>query len=131
MTFQTTHISISINCSKENVYGFASNPENFHEWLAFIQSVSKKSDRIWNAESSLGKIEIELSKENEFGIIDHTVTLPDSTKVYNPLRVIENGKGSEITFTLFKLPNKTQEEFNADSNLVKHDLETLKDILEK
>lgn len=131
MTFQTTNITISIENSKEKVYQFASNPENFPKWLAFVQSVSKKSDRIWIAESDLGKIEIELSPENEFGILDHTVKLPDGTKVYNPLRVIENGKGSEIIFTLFKMPNKTDEEVNADSAFVKADLKTLKSILEK
>lgn len=131
MTSQTITISISIYNSKEKVYQFASNPENFPKWLAFIQSVSKKSDRVWNAESDLGKIEIELSPENEFGIIDHKVKLPDGTKVYNPLRVIENGEGSEVIFTLFKMPNKTDEEVNADSELVKADLKTLKDILEK
>lgn len=131
MTFQTTNITISINDSKQKVYQFASNPENFPKWLAFVKSVSKKSDRVWIAESDLGKIEIELSPENEFGILDHEVKLPDGTKVYNPLRIIENGKGSEVIFTLFKMPNKTEEEFNADSNLVKADLKTLKDILEK
>ena len=131
MNFQTITISISINHPREKVYQFASNPENFPKWLAFVKSVSKKSDRVWNAESDLGKIEIELSPENEFGIIDHTVKLPDGTKVYNPLRVIENGEGSEVIFTLFKMPNKTDEEVNADSKLVKADLKTLKDILEK
>ncbi|MFD1602618.1 hypothetical protein ACFSJW_20215 [Flavobacterium artemisiae] len=131
MTFQTTTISISINNSREKVYQFASNPENFPKWLAFVKSVSKKSDAIWTAESDLGKIEIELTPKNEFGIIDHTVTLPDGAKVHNPLRVIENGKGSEVTFTLFKLPAKTDEEFNADSDLVKEDLQTLKNLLEE
>lgn len=131
MTFQTTNISISIDNSKEKVYEFASNPENFPKWLAFVKSVSKKSNTFWNAESDLGNIEIELTPENEFGIIDHKVKLPDGTQVYNPLRVIDNGKGSEIIFTLYKMPDKTDEEFNADANLVKADLKVLKDILEK
>ena len=131
MTFQTTNISISIDNSKEKVYEFASNPENFPRWLAFVKSASKKSNTIWIAESDLGNIEIELSPKNEFGIIDHKVKLPDGTQVYNPLRVIENGKGSEVIFTLYKMPDKTEEEFNADANLVKADLKVLKDILEK
>lgn len=131
MTFQTTNISISIDNSKERVYQFASNPENFPKWLAFVKSVSKKSNTLWNAESDLGNIEIELTPVNEFGIIDHKVKLPDGTQVYNPLRVIENGKGSEVIFTLYKMPDKTEEEFNADANLVKADLKVLKDILEK
>lgn len=131
MTFPTNNISISIDNSKENVYQFASNPENFPKWLAFVKSVSKKSDRIWNAKTDLGEIEIELSPENDFGIIDHTVKLPNGAKVSNSLRVIENGKGSEVIFTLFKMPNKTDKEFNDDANLVKADLKKLKNILEK
>ena len=130
MTFKSTYISISINIPRDKVYQFASNPENFSKWLAFVKSVSKQTDTIWSAESDLGKIEIELSPKNEFGIIDHVVKLPDGTKVYNPLRVIKNGEGSEVTFTLFKLPETTDKDFAVDAESVKADLQTLKDILE-
>ena len=131
MTYPIKNISISINCTKEKVYEFASNPENFPDWLDFLKTISKKSDTIWNAETDLGNIEIEFVAKNEFGIIDHIVTLPEGAKIKNVLRVIENGDGSEVVFTLFRLAEKTEKEFNDDANLVAKDLKTLKNILEK
>lgn len=130
MTHPAKNISISINKSSEEVYQFASNPENFPKWLAFVKTISEKSGSVWAAETDLGKIEIELTPANKFGIIDHVVTLPGGAKVKNPLRVIENGEGSEVVFTLFRMPTKTEKEFNDDADLVKADLKMLKDILE-
>ena len=130
MTLPVKNISISINRSKEDVYQYASDPENFPKWLAFVKSISKKSDTIWEAETSMEKIEIDFTKKNEFGIIDHTAKLPDGTTVNNPLRAIANKNGSEVVFTLFQMPGKTDNEFEHDADLVKTDLSTLKKILE-
>jgi len=130
MTFEVKNISISISCPKETVYVFASDPENFTNWLAFVKSVSKQSEHVWNAETDLGKIVIELTPKNQFGIIDHVVTLPDGNKVTNPLRVIDNNHGTEVIFTLFKMPGKTAKEFEEDAKLVDADLKKLKEILE-
>ena len=82
------------------------------------------------AETDLGNIKIQFVPKNELGIIDHLVILPDSSTVNNPLRVIENGKGSELVFTLFWMPNRTEEEFNQDAKLVENDLTKIKTILE-
>ena len=130
MTFPAKNISISMNSPKDTVYRFASNPENFSKWLAFVKSVSKISENVWNAETTLGTIEIELTSKNQFGIIDHVVKLPDGNTVTNPLRVIENNIGSEVIFTLFKLPGKTDAAFEEDATLVEADLKKLKELLE-
>jgi hypothetical protein len=130
MTYPVKNISISINKPVNEVYEFASNPENFPIWVEFIKSMTKQTKNNWLAETDLGNIEIEFVPKNEFGIIDHLVTLPDSSTVNNPMRVIENGKGSELVFTLFWMPNRTEEEFNQDAKLVENDLKKIKRILE-
>ena len=130
MTRPVKNVSISINSSKEQVYQFASNPENFPRWLAFVKSVSRKSENVWNAETTIGQIEIQFVPANEFGIIDHLVKLQDGTEVSNPLRVIGNDKGSEVIFTLFQMPGKTERDIEEDAGLVEADLATLKRILE-
>ncbi|RZJ68780.1 MAG: SRPBCC family protein [Flavobacterium sp.] len=130
MTFAAKNISVSINRPKDSVYEFASDPENFPKWLAFVKSVRKKTDLVWEAETDLGKIEFELVPKNEFGVIDQVVTLPDGTKVDSHLRVIENGSGTEVVFTLFRTPGKTEKEFDDDARAVQTDLETLKIKLE-
>ena len=131
MTCQAKNISISINSPKDTVYQFASNPENFSKWLAFVKSVSKISENVWNAETTLGTIQIELTPKNPFGVIDHVVKLPDGNTVTNPLRVIANNNGSEVIFTLLKLPGKTDAAFEEDAALVDADLKKLKELLER
>ena len=130
MTYPVKNISISINKPADEVFQFASNPENFPDWVAFIKSMTKKEENIWTAETDLGNIKIEFVPKNNFGIIDHLVTLPDGSIVNNPMRVITNGKGSELIFTLFWMPDRTEEEFNQDAKLVEGDLKKIKTILE-
>ncbi len=46
------------------------------------------------------------------------------------MRVVANGAGSEIIFTLFRLPGISDEKFAADAEWVRRDLNTLKALLE-
>lgn len=128
-TYHLKYISISINKPANEVYRYASNPKNWPAWTVFIRSVVKENNT-WFAVSDLGRIKIEFVPENNFGIIDHWVTLANGTTVYNPMRVIENGQGSEFVFTLFRMPYMTEEIFEQDAMAVMNDLKTLKKILE-
>lgn len=129
MTYPLKNISISIDKQYDDVYQFASNPENLTKWIAFIKSVSKNGDT-WLAKTDMGDIRITFVVPNNFGVIDHLVTLPNGETVNNPMRVIANGKGSELIFTLFRISGRTEEEFNKDAKAVEIDLQTLKKIME-
>ena len=48
-------------------------------------------------------------------------------QIFGPMRVIPNGEGSELMFTLFRLPRMSDAEFVRDASLVERDLLTLKD----
>lgn len=130
MTYPVKIISVSINKPAAEVYAFASNPENFPKWIAFIKSMTRQGD-IWLAETDLGNIQIRFVPNNEFGVIDHDVTLPDGETINNPMRVIPNKNGSEFIFTLFWRTNKTEKEFNEDAQAVTKDLQKLKQIMEQ
>jgi hypothetical protein len=67
---------------------------------------------------------------NDFGVLDHDVTLPSGETVYNPLRVIRDGAGCEVVFTLRKGPEMSEESFERDADAVAKDLATLKALLE-
>jgi hypothetical protein len=130
MTYPVKNISISINRSANEVYRFASNPENFPKWVAFVKSVSNQGKDIWLGKSDLGDIKIKWTPANDFGIIDHQVTLPTGETVNNPMRVISNNKGCEFIFTLFRMPNRTEKQFTEDAEAVTKDLQKLKEIME-
>jgi hypothetical protein len=68
---------------------------------------------------------------SELGVADHDVTLPSGVTVHNPMRVIPNGTGSTVTFTLLRQLGVSSREFNRDAKTVQRDLETLKALLER
>jgi hypothetical protein len=59
------------------------------------------------------------------------VTLPTGETVYNPFRVIRDGDGCEVVFTVRQRPDMTDEEFARDADAVQKDLATLKSLVEE
>ncbi len=131
MIFPAKQISVSINRPAIDVYNFMANPENLPKWAEGLSrsTVTKVNDE-WIADSPMGKVKIRFVEFNEFGILDHDVTLPSGEINHNPLRVVKNGNGSEVIFTIFHLPQISNADFNDDIKLVEQDLKKLKTILE-
>ena len=124
-------VSMSIACPPRRVYEFVSNPENLPKWApVFCRSVRKSGDE-WTVETPDGPVRIKFVEENDFGVLDHYVTVKPGIEILNPRRVVPNGSGSEITFTLFQLPEMSNEKFAEDAGLVEPDLSTLKRALEE
>lgn len=123
-------ISITIDKPKDEVYKFASNPENFPKWLVFVQTIKKISVDSWKAETTMGNVTFDFFPENTLGVIDHNVTFPDKTVVHHSLRVIENGTGSKVVFVLFEMPGKTEADYKKEADAVRADLNKLKQVLE-
>jgi Polyketide cyclase / dehydrase and lipid transport len=123
-------LSVSIDCPPDQVYAFVSNPANLPRWAtAFAQSV-RQTGSGWIVETRDGPMGIEFVAENEFGVLDHTVTLESGTEILNPMRVVPNGSGSEVIFTLFQPPGMSDQKFDEDAGMVERDLRTLKSVLE-
>lgn len=130
MTFPAKHISVSINTSAQQVYAFVANPENLPRWASGLSDSIRKVDDEWVADSPMGEVKVKFADRNPFGVLDHHVTLPSGFKAYNPMRVFPNGEGSELVFTLYRLPETTDEEFTEDMHAIERDLRALKVILE-
>ena len=131
MSYKSRHISISINSSVDEVYAFASNPENLPKWAAGLGGSVKNVKGEWVAESPMGTIKIKFADKNRFGILDHDVTLPSGETFYNPMRVFPNKDRSELIFTLYQRPGMSDKDFKNDEEQIKEDLEKLKSLVEK
>ncbi len=131
MTYPSRNIGVSIQCPPTRVYAFASNPENLPQWASGLASGVRTEGGAWVADSPMGKVTIRFAKENEFGVLDHDVTLPSGDTFYNPMRVFANGDGSEVIFTLYRLSGVTDDAFEHDAATIQKDLEKLKAALEK
>ena len=79
----------------------------------------------------MGRVKVKFAEKNQFGVLDHDVTLPSGFKVYNPMRVFPNNDGSELVFTLYRRPDVSDQEFTQDAKAVEKDLAKLKTLLEK
>lgn len=124
-------ISVPIRRDWREVYAFAHVPENFPRWAAGLAaSLHRGDDGLWTAETPEGIVRIRFTPPNDYGILDHYVTLPSGEEIYIPLRVTANGEGAEVQFTLFRLPSMTDELFEHDAGLVHKDLLALKSLLE-
>jgi hypothetical protein len=85
----------------------------------------------WTADTPTGKATIRFAEKNQFGILDHDVILESGVTFHNPMRVVPNGRSSEVIFTLFRQPGMSDEQFSEDAKWVEKDLTILRNLLEK
>lgn len=124
-------IHVSIDRNWRDVYAFAHKPENMPRWAAGLASGFSRDGEDWIADGGLvGKVRVQFAPPNDFGVIDHRVTLDSGAHVENALRVVPNGDGAEVMFTLLRLPDMDDEMFERDAATIGADLETLKGLLE-
>ena len=127
---KTRTVSVSISASPERVYEFAANPANLPKWApGFVKSIANRDGK-WVAQTTMGEATFAFAERNAFGVLDHGVTLPSGESFSNPMRVVANGQGSEVLFTLFRHPPMTEAEFDQDAKVVLADLEKLKAVIE-
>lgn len=131
MASESAHLSIAIDRPSAEVYAYAADPAHLPQWAAGLaDSAVERVDGEWVASSPMGRVTVAFAQPNAFGVLDHVVTLPSGESVYNPLRVIPDGDGSEVVFTLRRRPGMSDEGFEADARAVRADLAALKRVLE-
>ncbi|HUP22613.1 MAG TPA: SRPBCC family protein [Thermoanaerobaculia bacterium] len=127
---EARNVSVSIQRSPQDVYDFASNLENLPRWATGLGGTIRKVGGDWIAEGPMGMVKIRFAEPNELGVLDHDVVLPSGGTIHNPMRVVPNGTGSEVTFTVFRHLDVPDEQFEQDAEWVEKDLRALKAILE-
>ncbi|MGG6895710.1 SRPBCC family protein [Rhizobium sp. BR 315] len=130
-TMSAKIVHISIDRDWREVYGYASRPQNMPFWASGLAFGLTQDGGDWIAEGTLGAARVRFTPHNDFGVIDHRVTLESGLQVYNSLRIVPNGDGCEVMFTLLRLPGMTEEQFAADAAHVLRDLKTLKELMER
>jgi hypothetical protein len=131
MIYPTTIISVQIAREPAAVYTYVADLKNLPRWATtFCRSIRHEGEE-WVMETSLGTLTIRLAPENSLGVLDHYLTPPDGETIYVPMRVVANGSGSDVIFTLFRLPGVSDADHEKDAAQVRQDLETLKALLER
>lgn len=130
MTAESKQLSERIDANAEEVYAYARDPANLPQWAPGLGSSVEQVNGQWFVETSGGRVGLEFAPLNEYGVLDHQVTLPSGEVLYNPMRVTKNGDGSEVVFALRRMPGMTDEEFARDAAAVAADLARLKQTVE-
>lgn len=130
MVWPALHISRSVDAPPQRVVAVAGDPAQLPRWAAGLAAGVREEGGRWFTDSPMGPVEVAFRGPLDAGVLDHDVTLPDGTVVHNPLRVLANDTGSEVVFTLFHRTGVSEEDFRADAELVRTDLDRLAALLE-
>jgi hypothetical protein len=128
---ESIHVSTTIDRSAADVYDYAADPANLSNWASGLaHQPVEHIDGQWVAESPMGRVVIELVPRNDYGVLDHDVTLPSGETVTNPMRVFPNEQGCDVVFTVHRRAGMDDAQFAADAEAVTKDLATLRTLLE-
>lgn len=125
----TRTLSIFIFSPYATVYEFLSQPENLPQWAQGLGQGIEKGDGAWKVHTPSGVVTMVFANKNDYGVLDHTVHLPDGSEVYVPMRVVKHGTGSEVLFTLFRQPSMSDADYERDAQSVQQDLQRLQTLL--
>ena len=132
MVHESIHVSMTIDCPAGEVYDYASNPVNLPSWAAGLaRQKVQLVDGQCVVESPMGRVVVAFAPPNEFGVLDHDVTLPAGETVSNPMRVIPNGDGCDVVFTVRRRTDMSETDLAADVDAVTADLAALRALLER
>ncbi|MBB4188178.1 SRPBCC family protein [Sinorhizobium terangae] len=129
-TMATRIIHTSIARDWREVYAFMADHEKMPLWASGLSSGLSRDGDDWIAPGPLGNARVRFAPDNDFGVVDHLVTLESGLTVHNALRVVPNGDGAEVMFTLLRQPGMSDEQFADDAAWVEKDLAALKSIME-
>ena len=132
MVHESVHVSTTIECSAGDLYAYASSPLNLSTWAAGLAHRDVELiDGRWVVDSSMGRVVVAFAPSNDFGVLDHDVTLPDGETVHNPMRVIPNGDGCDVVFTVHRRTGMSATDLAADVEAVAADLASLRALMER
>jgi hypothetical protein len=129
-TAESNTITVTIRRRVSDVYDFVARPASFARWASGLGEPLGNEGAVWRFAGENGPVKVRFTEPNAYGVLDHYVELPDGSEIYVPMRVIANGSGTDVQFTLFRVPGMTDEKFAADAEWVMRDLNRLKELLE-
>jgi hypothetical protein len=123
-------LSLSIDAPFQKAYDYISDAANLPKWAPGFFLSMKPVDGKWIAETTIGPVGFRFAERNPFGVLDHYVKPESDPETANFMRLIPNGSGCELLFTLFRTGEMTEAQFQEDAETVLKDLRNLKAILE-
>lgn len=128
--FESRTLSVSVRCDPGKLYQYVLDLANLPQWAVSLCKGIIRSEPTWLIDTPQGPMGIRFVEPNVLGVLDHYVTPAPGHEVYVPMRVVANGEGCEVLFTLFRSAQVSDEGFARDIGMVERDLKSLKEIME-
>jgi hypothetical protein len=128
--FSSVTVSVSIACAPDKVYDFVRDVNNLPLWAAGLCESVRAENGSWIVQTPRGEANLRFVERNDFRVLDHVVSPEPGVEIHVPMRVVPNVAGSEVLFTVFRLPEMTDTAYAADIEAVECDLVVLKTLLE-
>ncbi|AKJ67940.1 polyketide cyclase [Pandoraea thiooxydans] len=125
-TAELRTLTVSIDRPWREVYDFAADPQSFKRWASGLGQSLQRVGQQWFADGPEGRVTIRFAERNDFGVLDHYVRLASGEEIYVPMRVVANGDGCTVMFTLLRSPGMSEATFARDAQWVERDLQALK-----
>jgi hypothetical protein len=116
--------SIAIDAPPDTVHRFIADPINIPRWAPAFATAIRPSDEHWIATTERGEAEIIVASNRESRTLD-ILSAADRTRGAFA-RVISNGAGSEVLFTLFFEPGTPEPAVTAQMTVVDEELASIK-----
>ena len=130
MSVESRHVSEWIDRPADEVYEWVRDPSHLPEWAPGLGTSVEYVGDEWFVEGGMGRVRVAFAAPNAFGVLDHEVWTSTGETFANPMRVVPAGTGSEVVFSVRRVPGATDEEFDRDAGVVRTDLGLLKRLLE-
>lgn len=124
----TLTVAVARSCAE--AYRLLVRPETWPDWASGLGRSIERVGEGWVAQTEGGPVGVRFTPSNDFGVLDHTVTLASGTEVTVPMRVVAHDAGCVVMLTLFRQPGMTDDIFARDRAWVERDLQALKALLE-
>jgi len=130
-TFETATVAVTIDAPLETVSADLADPSSHLEWATefFSGTAEDKGDGTWlmNVPRMGGSASLRIGGDTTQGVIDMYLA-PEGAPFGPPLpiRVIPNGDGSDVLFTLARFPGQSDQDWTEGLQSMKRELQSLK-----
>jgi hypothetical protein len=123
--------SVSIAAPPDFVWAALADVTQWPRFSPFALAVVPASKGTYTVTSpGGGEVVLTSNFDRELRLLDHTVTLPDGTRVLIPYRVAPNHLGSELIMTNVKSPGDSTEEYEEQLRWMRAELDGAKRYVE-
>jgi len=130
-TRESRTLTVRIERAPTEVAAFVAEPANLPRWASGLGDTLERIGGRWIVRTPQGPMTLRFAAQNALGVLDHDLTPVDGgDPIHVSMRVIPNGGGSEVLFTLVRAPGMTDAQFEQDAACVRRDLDTLRHVMD-